>query len=101
VAHATLQLDETGVNGSSFHAQIGQFWHDERGSRPVQIPPRAQITHIIAPTQAAIPDLRFGPGQAFDPVLILRGALTGNHASPPTSAANIDAASACMPGMMC
>ena len=67
----------------------------------VQIPPRAQITHIIAPTQAAIPDLRFGPGQAFDPVLILRGALTGNHASPPTSAANIDAASACMPGMMC
>jgi hypothetical protein len=38
VARAALQLDETGVNGSSFHAQTGQFRHDERGSRPVQIP---------------------------------------------------------------
>jgi hypothetical protein len=38
VARAALQLDETGVNGSSFHAQTGQFRQDERGSRPVQIP---------------------------------------------------------------
>ena len=41
-ARGALQLDETGVNGSSFHAQTGQFRHDERGSRPVQIPPRAR-----------------------------------------------------------
>ena len=41
VARAALQLDETGINGSSFHAQTGQFRHDTRGSRPVQIPPRA------------------------------------------------------------
>ena len=43
MARAALQLDETGVNGSSFHAQTGQFRHDERGSRPVQIPPRAPV----------------------------------------------------------
>jgi hypothetical protein len=43
VARATLQLGETGVNGSSFHAQTGQFRPDERGPRPVQIPPRAPV----------------------------------------------------------
>jgi hypothetical protein len=42
VARAALQLDEMGVNGSSLHAQIGRIRHDERGSRPVQIPPRAR-----------------------------------------------------------
>jgi hypothetical protein len=36
VARAALQLDETGVNGSSFHAQTGQFRQNERGSRPVR-----------------------------------------------------------------
>ena len=46
VARAALQLDETGVNGSSFHAQTGQFRQDERGSRPVQIPPRAHIPGV-------------------------------------------------------
>jgi hypothetical protein len=32
-----------GVNGSSFHAQTGQFRLDERGLGLVQIPPRAQF----------------------------------------------------------
>ena len=41
VARAALQLDETGVNGSSFHAQTGRIRQDERGLGPVQIPPRA------------------------------------------------------------
>jgi hypothetical protein len=41
VAPAAFQLDETGVNGSSFHAQAGRVRHDKRGLRPVQIPPRA------------------------------------------------------------
>ena len=40
-AQAALQLDEMGVNGSSFHAQTGQFRLDERGLGLVQIPPRA------------------------------------------------------------
>jgi hypothetical protein len=50
VARSALQLDETGVNGSSFRAQTGQFRQDERGSRPVQIPPRALIdtaSHLV------------------------------------------------------
>jgi hypothetical protein len=51
VARAALQLDEMGVNGSSLHAQIGRIRHDERGSRPVQIPPRALNPHGIAPSQ--------------------------------------------------
>ena len=50
VARAALQLDETGVNGSSFHAQIGRIRHDERGPRPVQIPPRAHNPHGVAPS---------------------------------------------------
>jgi hypothetical protein len=54
VARAALQLDETGVNGSSFHAQTGQFRHDERGSRPVEIPPRA---HPLAHQYDPRPDL--------------------------------------------
>ena len=43
VARAALQLDETGVNGSSFHAQTGQLGPEERDRHPVQIPPRALI----------------------------------------------------------
>jgi hypothetical protein len=43
VAFAALQLDETGVNGSSFHAQTGRIRHDERGLPPVQIPSRAPV----------------------------------------------------------
>jgi hypothetical protein len=43
VARAALRLDETGVNGSSFHAQTGQTRHGERGLGPVQIPPRAPV----------------------------------------------------------
>jgi hypothetical protein len=31
VARSAFQLDETGVNGSSFRAQTGQFRQDERG----------------------------------------------------------------------
>ena len=46
VARTALQLDETGVNGSSFHAQNARIRHDERGSRPVQIPPRAQTPGV-------------------------------------------------------
>jgi hypothetical protein len=42
VARAALHLDETGVNGSSFYAQTGQFRLDERVLRLVQIPPRAR-----------------------------------------------------------
>ena len=41
MARAALQLDETGVNGSSFHAQTGQFRQDERGVAPGSNPPRA------------------------------------------------------------
>jgi hypothetical protein len=48
VARAALQLDQTGVNGSSFHAQTAQFSQDKRGSHPVQIPPRAHTLHDIA-----------------------------------------------------
>jgi hypothetical protein len=51
VARAALQLDQTGVNGSSFHAQTAQFSQDKRGSHPVQIPPRALISSSIAPSQ--------------------------------------------------
>ena len=40
VARAALQLDETGVNGSSFHAQTGRIRHNERGLGLVQIPRR-------------------------------------------------------------
>jgi hypothetical protein len=43
VAPAAFQLDETGVNGSSFHAQAGRVRHDKRGLRPVQIPSRAPV----------------------------------------------------------
>ena len=43
VARAALQLDEMGVNRSSFHAQTGQFRLDERGLGLVQIP----LAHII------------------------------------------------------
>jgi hypothetical protein len=43
VARAALQLDETGVNGSSFHAQTGRIRQDERGLGLVQIPPRAPV----------------------------------------------------------
>jgi hypothetical protein len=46
VARATLQLDETGINGSSFHAQTGRIRHNERGLGLVQIPPRAQTPGV-------------------------------------------------------
>ena len=65
VARAALQLDETGVNGSSFHAQTGYFRHDERGSRLVQIPPRAQPlgrTHTIDVAGKSL--VQFGVGVA-------------------------------------
>jgi hypothetical protein len=42
VARAALQLDETGVNGNSFHAQNWPSRQDKRAMRPVQIPPRAR-----------------------------------------------------------
>jgi hypothetical protein len=57
VAHATPQLDEMGVNGSSFHAQTGQVRQNERGLPPVQIPPRAQI-RLDVPTSHQLPGLR-------------------------------------------
>ena len=41
VWHVPLQVVETGFNGNSSHALTGQIRQDERGSRPVQIPPRA------------------------------------------------------------
>jgi hypothetical protein len=51
VARAALQLDETGVNGSSFHAQTGRIRQDERGLGLVQIPPRALIESSVTPSQ--------------------------------------------------
>jgi hypothetical protein len=64
VARAAIQLDETGVNGSSFHAQTGQIRQDERGSRPVQIPPRAR--QRLAPGPG--PGASFVAGQRTSPV---------------------------------
>jgi hypothetical protein len=56
VARAALQLDETGVNGSSFHAQTGQFRQDERGLGLVQIPPsRTTFPLVRLPFIAAEP----------------------------------------------
>jgi hypothetical protein len=44
VAHAAFQLDETGVNGISFHAQTAQIGHSERGLGLDQIPSRTSTT---------------------------------------------------------
>jgi hypothetical protein len=52
VARAALQLDETGVNGNSFHAQTGRIRPDERGLGPVQIPLAHTIlmaSYLVAP----------------------------------------------------
>jgi hypothetical protein len=53
VAHAALQPDETGVNGSSFHAQTRQSRQYERGLRPVQIPSRARQRLALGPGPGA------------------------------------------------
>ena len=42
VAHARLQLEETGLNGNAFHAQTDGVRNGQRRLRPGSNPPRAQ-----------------------------------------------------------
>ena len=38
--------------GAHFTLKLAKFRHDERGWRPAQIPPRALITQVAAPSRA-------------------------------------------------